>query len=98
MLTVSNKDEYGFELTVPSSHINDSDWAEWGDSGYTIIQLSDDTYETKAQNTQTQFSYTYYDNFLWKEVAIDSGGNRTETGTERPHVLVGDGGFEPPKA
>lgn len=79
----TNKDEYGFELTVPSSHINDSDWAEWGDSGYTIIQLSDDTYETKAQNTQTQFSYTYYDNFLWKEVAIDSGGNRTETSTER---------------
>ena len=79
----TNKDEYGFELTVPSSHINDADWASWGDSGYTVIQLSDDTYETKTQNTQTQFSYTYYDNFLWKEVSVDSAGTRSETGEQR---------------
>lgn len=63
-------DEWGFELTVPPEHINDEgdEWKNWGDSGYTVIQLSDDTYESKTQNTQTNFSYTYYDNFIWKEV------------------------------
>lgn len=71
-------DEYGFELTVPQEHINESDWKDWGDSGFTVISLSDDTYETKTQNTQTQFSYTYYDNFKWKEVLSDD----TESGSE----------------
>ena len=71
-------DEWGFELTVPPEHINDEgdEWKKWGDSGFTVISLSDDTYETKTQNTQTNFSYTYYDNFLWKEVFED--------GTENP--------------
>lgn len=74
-------DEYGFELTVDPEHIDDEgdEWKNWGDSGYTIIKLSDDTYETSTQNTQTNFSYTYYDSFLWKEVL--SGG--TESGTEK---------------
>ena len=70
-------DEWGFELTVPPEHINDEgdEWKNWGDSGYTVISLSDDTYETKTQNVSTQFSYTWYDNFLWKEV-LENG---TET-------------------
>lgn len=68
-------DEWGFELTIPPEHIEDEDWKKWGDSGYTIINLSDDSYETKTQNTSTQFSYTWYDNFLWKDVLQD--------GTER---------------
>lgn len=72
-------DEWGFELTVPQEHINDNDWKEWGDSGFTVIELSDDTYETKSQNTSTQFSYTYYDDFLWKEI-LDDG---SESGLER---------------
>lgn len=69
-------EEWGFELTVPEEHINEDDWKNWGDSGFTVIQLSDDTYETKTQNVSTQFSYTYYDNFLWKEVLQD--GTETE--------------------
>ena len=74
-------DEWGFELTVPPEHINDEgdEWKKWGDSGYTVIQLSDDTYETKTQNTQTNFSYTYYDNFLWKEV-LENGTETDFTG------------------
>ena len=68
-------EEWGFELTVPPEHINDEDWAKWGDSGFTIIKLNDDSYETSTQNTSVQFSYTYYDNFLWKEV-LENG---TET-------------------
>lgn len=74
-------DEWGFELTVPPEHINDEgdEWKKWGDSGYTVINLSDDSYETKTQNTSTQFSYTWYDNFLWKDVLQD-GTERDSTG------------------
>lgn len=74
-------DEWGFELTVPPEHINDEgdEWKKWGDSGFTIISLSDDTYETKTQNTQTNFSYTYYDNFIWKEV-YENGEETNSTG------------------
>jgi hypothetical protein len=62
-------EEYGFELTVPESHINDEGdtWKEWGDSGYTIIELNDDSYETGKQETSTQFSYTYYMGFDFKQ-------------------------------
>ena len=74
-------DEWGFELTIPPEHINDEgdEWKKWGDSGYTVISLSDDTYETKTQNIQTNFSYTYYDNFLWKEV-LENGTETDYTG------------------
>lgn len=61
----TNTDEYGFELTVPPEHINDEgdEWKKWGDSGFTIIELNDDSYETSKQETSTNFSYTYYMNF-----------------------------------
>ena len=74
-----NTEEWGFEKTVPDLYINASDWKEHGDSGYTVIRLSDDTYTTKKTSVSVPFSYTYYDNFLWKEVL--SGG--TESGTEK---------------
>lgn len=60
-----NTSEWGFEQTVPAEHINDEDWENWGDSGYTVIKLNDDAYETSSQNTTVAFSYTYYDNFTW---------------------------------
>lgn len=58
-----NTDEHGFYESVPEEHINDEDWKNWGDSGFTTIKLSDDSYVTTSQNKQTQFSYTWYDNF-----------------------------------
>lgn len=75
-----NTDEWGFELTVPQEHINDEDWFKYGDSGYTVIQLNDDTYETSTQNTSTNFSYTWYDNFLYKEVYEDGTENENWSG------------------
>lgn len=67
------KDEYGFELTVPEEYINDEDWYNYGDSGFTVISLSDDTYETTTQNIQTNFSYTYYDDFTIRSGDLDNG-------------------------
>lgn len=73
-------DEWGFELTVPQEYINSDDWKEHGDSGYTVIQLNDDTYETQTQNTSTNFSYTWYDNFLYKEVYENGTENENWNG------------------
>ena len=78
-----NKDEWGFEKTVSQDHINDADWYDYGDSGYTVIQLNDDTYETSSQDIQTDFSYTYYDIFKFKNVDIN--GNE---GTEEKLILL----------
>ena len=73
-------EEWGFEKTVPQEHINDEgdEWKKWGDSGFTVIQLANDPYETSTQNITTNFSYTYYDNFTWREVLSDG----TETTNE----------------
>ena len=78
-----NKDEWGFEKTVSQDHINDADWYDYGDSGYTVIQLNDDTYETSSQDIQTDFSYTYYDIFKFKNV--DVNGNE---GTDEKLILL----------
>jgi hypothetical protein len=68
-----NPEEYGFELTVPEEHINDTGdtWQRWGDSGFTVIELNDDSYETQKQETSTNFSYTYYMNFDFKQQHMD---------------------------
>lgn len=95
-------EEYGFELTIPPEHIDDEgdEWKKWGDSGYTVIQLSDDTYETSTQNTQTQFSYTWYDHFLWKDVQEDgtetsfSGLTITIPIIEKAEYMAEDYGYE----
>lgn len=73
-----NKDEWGFEKTVSQDHINDADWYDYGDSGYTVIQLNDDTYETSSQDIQTDFSYTYYDIFKFKNVDVNGNEGSSE--------------------
>ena len=80
-------EEYGFECTVPQEHINDDDWYKYGDSGFTIIKLSDDSYETSTQNTQTNFSYTWYCPFTWKEVTWNSTSGFVETGVSATTML-----------
>lgn len=60
-------DEYGFKASVPPEHINDDDWKNWGESGYTVIKLNDDSYETSSQKTNTQFSYTWYESKFYTQ-------------------------------
>lgn len=62
-----NKDEWGFELTIPQEYINDYDWYDHGDSGYTVIKLNDDTYSTSTLNETVPFSYTWYQDFSFEE-------------------------------
>ena len=75
-------DEWGFERSVtPQSKLNEDDWEKYGDSGFTVIQLSDDTYETSTSDKNLQFSYTWYDKFNWYPVdsafTQDSGASST---------------------
>lgn len=70
-------DEWGFERSVveaaggDESILNDPNWKASGDSGYTIIKLNDDAYETSKSEKSLQFSYSWYDNFNWYEVDYD---------------------------
>ena len=62
-------EEWGFEKSVqPQSKLNDPDWKDFGDSGFTVIKLNDDSYVTNTSDKNLKFSYTYYDNFNWKPV------------------------------
>lgn len=63
-----NTDEHGFYTTVPEDKLNRDDWKNYGDSGFTIITLNDDSYVTKDSTKSLQFSYTWYDNFDWYPV------------------------------
>ncbi|WP_295590216.1 hypothetical protein [uncultured Methanobrevibacter sp.] len=69
-------DEHGFYITVPTEYINDDDWKDYGDSGFTTVYLNDDSYVTEESNKNTQFSYTWYDNFKW--FPVDSNFNQQE--------------------
>lgn len=71
-----NTDEWGFERSVyPPEKLNDPDWKDYGDSGFTEIILNNDEYVTKTSDKQLQFSYTWYDNFNW--YAVDSSFNQS---------------------
>lgn len=73
-------EEYGYWLTVPEERRNEDDWKEYGDSGYTVIQLSDDDYNVESEEKSLSFSYTWYDNFNWIEVDsanTENSGNTT---------------------
>lgn len=70
-------EEWGFEQTVPPDKLEEPDWAKYGDSGFTKIMLNDDNYVTEENNIQTNFSYTYYDNFTWTKVDT---GHTEDTG------------------
>lgn len=56
-------EEYGFYNTVPQEYIEDENWKEYGDSGFTVINVNDDSYVTSKDEKSLNFSYTWYDNF-----------------------------------
>lgn len=70
-----NTEEWGFERTVPLDKINLDDWKEYGDSGFTVVTLNDDSYVTSTENINIPFSYTYYDNFNQLDYTNTSDGS-----------------------
>lgn len=76
-------DEWGFEKSVtPPERLNYPDWKDYGDSGFTVINLNDDTYETSKSEKSLQFSYAWYENFNW--YAVNSSFEKV---SETPVVL-----------
>ena len=71
-------DEWGFEKTVPQTHINDDDWKDYGDSGFTTIQLSDRD-DASTEEKSLPFSYTYYDYFTWYNVDENGKINKDDS-------------------
>lgn len=67
-------DEWGAERSAveaaggDESVLNTDDWKKLVDSGYTVIQLSDDAYATSTSDNNLQFSYTWYQSFNWYAV------------------------------
>lgn len=77
-----DEDEWGFERSVqPQSMLNQPDWKDYADRGYSTIVLNDDTYVTETSDITLPFSYTWYDNFVWKEV------DQNDTESENQHNL-----------
>lgn len=70
-------DEHGFYESVPEDKIDLPDWKKYGDSGFTVVELNDDTYTTTTSDKNLQFSYTWYDDFNW--YAVNSGFTKTST-------------------
>jgi hypothetical protein len=64
-------DEWGFERSAVNAAggddaiLNNDAWKKYADSGYTVIQLNDDSYVTSNSDKNLQFSYTWYDTFHW---------------------------------
>lgn len=67
-------DEWGFERSAVEAAqgdetvLDNDGWEKLADSGYTVIQLSDDSYETSTSDKNLQFSYTWYDDWKWYPV------------------------------
>lgn len=73
-------DEWGAENSVleqedGEAKMNEADWKKYIDSGFTVIELNDDSYVTSTSDKNLQFSYTWYDNFNWYEVDYEGVQN-----------------------
>ena len=76
-------DEWGFERSAAEnaggdeSIFDDDDWVKYGDSGFTVIKLNDDSYVTTTSDKNLDFSYTWYQNFNW--YAVNSAFTKTSS-------------------
>ena len=73
-------EEYGFEKTVDDAHINLDDWYKYGDSGYSVIHLSD-MEGASEQNLDLKQSYTWYVDFNHYNVTSADTRDPNETPT-----------------
>lgn len=67
-------DEWGFERSAVNAAggseliLDDPNWRDWADSGYTKILLNTDEYISSTSDISLSFSYTWYDNFSFNGV------------------------------
>lgn len=60
-----NKDEYGFVQSCPIDKQEEDDWEKYADSGYSVVTLDTDVYNTDETKITTQFSYDWFANWTW---------------------------------
>lgn len=66
-----DSDEWGAERSAveaaggDESILNTDEWKKYINSGYTIIELNDDSYVTTTSDKSLQFSYTWYQGYNW---------------------------------
>ena len=63
-----NEEEWGAESSAIETYggeavMNRDDWQKYIDSGYTTIQLNDDSFVTNTEEKSLKFAYTWYDWF-----------------------------------
>ena len=87
-------EEHGFYKSVPQEYLGQDDWKNYGESGYTVIKLNDDSYVTTSQNKQTQFSYTWYDNFTMTETVYFSTGTCRIPVIEKEEYMIDEINFD----
>lgn len=54
-------EEYGFMQSIPREHINDEDYKDYGDSGFTKVQMNENS--DKEEKISLPYSYTWYGDF-----------------------------------
>jgi len=64
-------DEWGFERSAVAAAgretiLDEKNWKDWGDSGYTKIILNTDEYVASTSDVSLPFSYTWYDAFSFR--------------------------------
>ena len=79
-------DEHGFYDSVPPEHIEDEDWKDYGELGYSVVELNDDLYATKSSDKSLQYSYTWYDDFNW--FPVDSAFTKTSSASTTLNIPV----------
>ena len=77
-------DERGFYESVPNIYLNNRNWKDYGESGFTTVILNDDNYETSSQVKNLQFSYTWYKPFTYS-------GSCTVDGDHSSMFVLGSG-------
>ena len=80
-----SEDEFGF-VDSAGEHIDDEDWKEYADSGYTVIKVSDDIWNKDEQTESVQFSYSWYHPYEYNLYAHDEIININVIGNDEQYI------------
>lgn len=79
--------EAGFYDSVPREHINDSNWEDYGEKGYDVIQL-DNTGDENSQEVSLKNSYCWYEDFTISIPTYDVSGKVTDSASSVVNVSI----------
>ena len=74
-----NKDEFGFVDSCPPDKVEQDDWYKYADSGYSIVTIDGDVYNTNEEKITLGFSYDWYKEWRWYQTNADGTQNSGNT-------------------